>query len=121
MNQPKINACGCPGRFAPPTSRREFLEQASTGFGMLALAGLMADRAYAGLTPASTSSSVSAPHFTPRARNVIFLFMDGGPSHVDTFDPKPALKKHEGKKIGEAIRRERLAAVETFRSGFQPP
>lgn len=41
-----------------------------------------------------------SPHFAPRAKNVIFCFMDGGPSHVDTFDYKPMLKKHQGQKIG---------------------
>ena len=40
-------------------------------------------------------------HFVPRAKSVIFCFMDGGPSHVDTFDPKPMLKKHQGKPIGD--------------------
>lgn len=80
-------------------SRRELLARTSTGFGLMALAGLMADRTYAGL-----STQAPGPHFAPRAKNVIFLFMDGGPSHVDTFDPKPALAKHEGKAIGsEAV------------------
>src|SRR5207302_6194024 len=40
-----------------------------------------------------------APHFPPRAKRVIFLFMNGGPSHVDTFDPKPSLEKYEGKPL----------------------
>ncbi|MFO0880579.1 MAG: DUF1501 domain-containing protein [Gemmataceae bacterium] len=74
-------------------TRRDFLRESSTGFGMLALAGLMADRSYAGLASARTPA-------TPRARHVIFCFMDGGPSHVDTFDHKPALTKHQGKPIG---------------------
>ncbi len=46
------------------------------------------------------NQGLAAPHFRPRAKNVVFCFMDGGPSHVDTFDPKPMLKKHEGKAIG---------------------
>src|SRR5687767_3611366 len=73
----------------PFGSRREWLARASAGFGLLALRGMLA----AGDRP--------KPHFTPKAKAVIFLFMDGGPSHVDTFDPKPALAKHEGKPIGE--------------------
>ncbi len=83
--------CNCAGRLPSVRSRRGFLQQASAGFGWLALNGLFARDA--GSTP--------APHFAPRAKNIIFCFMDGGPSHVDTFDPKPMLKKHEGKPIGE--------------------
>ena len=86
----------CPGSIAPATTRREFLQRNSNGFGLLALAGLMADRSYAGLT-----ETTGQPHHTPRAKHVILLFMDGGPSHVDTFDFKPALAKYHGTKIGE--------------------
>lgn len=68
--------------------RRDILKSASAGFGWLALQGIL--RAEGGIS------------FPSRARNVIFCFMDGGPSHVDTFDPKPSLKKHEGAKIGES-------------------
>ena len=85
---------GCLGSIAPPFSRRGFLQQASAGFGWLAWKALFAQNASAAL----------APNFTPRAKNIIFCFMDGGPSHVDTFDPKPMLNKHEGKAIGsEAV------------------
>jgi hypothetical protein len=66
-------------------SRRQILSGASAGFGMLAFRA-MADVPF---------------HRRPRARNIIFCFMDGGPSHVDTFDPKPMLRKHEGRPIGE--------------------
>lgn len=81
---------GCLGCVQQPISRRGLLQQASAGFGWLALSGLFA------------RSAKAATHFRPRAKNVIFCFMDGGPSHVDTFDPKPMLKEHEGKAIGEA-------------------
>ena len=77
-------------------SRRGFLHRSACGFGGLALAGLLGDRAFAG-----TSAGVALRQ-APKARNVIFCFMDGGPSHVDTFDPKPLLKLHEGKAIGES-------------------
>lgn len=89
-------ACRCPGSLPPPRTRREFLRTASDGFGLLALAALMADRAYAGPAP-----TMPLPHHRPRARHVIFCFMDGGPSHVDTFDYKPALAKYQGKPIGD--------------------
>jgi hypothetical protein len=65
-------------------TRREMLTRSATGFGMLALSSLLADEAKA------------EPHFKPRARNVIFLFMDGGVSHVDSFDPKPELDRRDG-------------------------
>ena len=71
----------------PPVSRRQLLRNASAGFGWLALSGMIAEQA--------TAKPV------PRVRRVIFCFMDGGPSHVDTFDPKPMLKKHEGKRVGD--------------------
>lgn len=72
----------------PLPSRRSWLQSSSAGFGWLAFAGLAdADRKVA---------------TTARAKNVIFCFMDGGPSHVDTFDPKPMLSIRQGEKIGES-------------------
>jgi hypothetical protein len=81
-------SCNCPGRIASSRTRRGILQRSAAGFGWLAL------RAMAG--------AASPLQQAPRARNIIFCFMDGGPSHVDTFDPKPMLKKHEGKPIGES-------------------
>jgi hypothetical protein len=66
------------------------LESTANGFGLVALSALLADRACAD-PPAGPR-----PHFAARARNVIFLFMDGGVSHVDTFDPKPELERRDG-------------------------
>jgi hypothetical protein len=74
-------------------SRREMLTRSGVGFGMLGLSNLLAEESAAARTP----MAVAAGHFKPRAKHVIFLFMNGGPSHVDTFDPKPELKKQEGK------------------------
>jgi hypothetical protein len=70
-------------------SRRQVLRQTALGFGFLALADLLRAADQAG--PAKT------PHFAPKAKGVIFLFMKGGPSHVDTFDPKPLLDRDDGK------------------------
>ena len=83
----KVSPTKCPGRIATPVTRRGFLQGASAGFGWLAFSALFGN---------------AAPMFKARAKNVIFCFMDGGPSHVDTFDPKPMLKKHQGKRIGES-------------------
>ncbi len=88
-------SCGCPGRLSGPMTRREMLKTATAGFGTLALSALMAEEAYAGLRP------VSGPHYRPRAKAVIFCFMDGGVSHVDSFDPKPKLTEHHGNLVGK--------------------
>src|SRR5262245_54505251 len=72
------------------------LRRAGAGFGSLALAALLADEAPAANAPA-TPLAPRAPHFPARAERVIFLFMPGGPSQVDTFDPKPRLTRDHGK------------------------
>ena len=86
-------------------TRREMLSRAGGGFGSLALAGLLADQGLlADSTPSTLSPLAAKPaHFAPKAKSVIFLFMYGGPSHVDLFDYKPALKKFAGKKVSEAV------------------
>ena len=85
-----------------PISRREALRETSAGFGALALHGLLGQWAMADQRPPLTGQGVSplSPRlagFTPRAKRVIFLFMHGGPSQVDTFDHKPALRRDHGK------------------------
>jgi hypothetical protein len=91
------------GQLAPgyPLSRRQMLNVFANGFGMLGLAGLLAEKsrgAEAGVS-AFNPLAVKTPHHTPRAKRVIFLFMSGGPSHVDTFDPKPRLDRDNGKPL----------------------
>lgn len=85
--------------------RRQFLSQSACGFGMLALADLLAGESAHGETPAVDRGAQSVgsgdlapkpPHFPARAKRVIFLFMHGGPSQVDTFDYKPELQKRDG-------------------------
>ena len=81
-------------------SRREMLQLSGGGFGALALNSLLhADGAPAAPTAAANPLAAHPPHFAPRAKAVIFLFMYGGPSHVDLFDPKPELEKWHGKAI----------------------
>ncbi len=82
----------CPGFEAPVMSRRDFLKYSNLGFGMLAFNGLTSRWASAAPQPL-------IPHIAPRAKHVIFLFMDGGVSHIDTFDPKTELDKWHGKKV----------------------
>jgi hypothetical protein len=71
------------------------LRTTANGFGAVALSALLADR-----SPAAPQGT-PGPHFRSRAKNVIFCFMDGGVSHVDTFDPKPMLAKLDGKPVGK--------------------
>src|SRR5262249_34727421 len=85
------------------TSRREFLFKAGQGFGALALGAMLAKD---GLLPAAAADEAPgnplAPrpsHHPARARSVIFLFMEGGPSHLDTFDPKPELTRRHGERL----------------------
>ncbi|WP_040351884.1 DUF1501 domain-containing protein [Blastopirellula marina] len=89
---------------SPLLSRRSMLQQVGGGFGMLGLAGLFAQQAAAG----SETLSSAVPHFPAKAKRVIFLFMSGGPSQIDTFDPKPHLQKYDGQRpAGTDIRTER--------------
>ncbi|HLJ53472.1 MAG TPA: DUF1501 domain-containing protein [Chthonomonadaceae bacterium] len=80
-----------------PVSRREMLQICGGGFGMLGLTGLLADQARAATN--ANPLAVRSPQFPARAKRVIFLFMSGGPSHVDTFDPKPRLTAESGKPL----------------------
>ncbi len=77
-------------------TRRAMLSQCASGFGALALAGLQQQTTFAG-RDSSGSHARHGPHHRVRAKNVIFLYMDGGPSQIDTFDPKPMLNKFDGK------------------------
>ena len=77
-------------------SRREMIRRSGIGFGTAALGSLLADSA-AG--ERKSPMAPQPPHFMPKAKRVIHLFMNGGPSHVDTFDPKPALAKNAGKEL----------------------
>jgi hypothetical protein len=83
-------------------TRREFLQRAGMGLASLGVASLLAEDA----APASPLAP-RPPHFRPRARHVIHLFMNGGPSHIDTFDPKPALAKYAGQRLPLHLETER--------------
>src|SRR5262245_21871181 len=77
-----------------PRSRRQLLQRCANGFGAVALTTLMTERAFGGqLTP-------RGGHHHAKAERVIFLYMNGGPSQVDTFDPKPRLQREHGQPIG---------------------
>src|SRR5262245_24500375 len=95
MNVPKL--------FAPPNrypSRRTFLSRAGGGFGMLALAGLLDGEGLLAKPAAATNPlAPRLPHFAGKAKSVIWLFMNGGQSQVDTWDYKPELEKRDGQEL----------------------
>ncbi|HKI20947.1 MAG TPA: DUF1501 domain-containing protein, partial [Isosphaeraceae bacterium] len=82
-----------------PLSRRDWLLQAGAGFGGLALLDLLTRDAEAGPEPGSHVPISESWHRPAPARSVIFLFMEGGPSHLDTFDPKPELNRMAGQPL----------------------
>ena len=86
------------GRYSAFQTRRDFLKKAGAGFGLLALGDLLGQH---GLLAAERANplAVKLPHFAPKAKSVIWLFMEGGPSGFDLFDPKPELDKRHGQPL----------------------
>ena len=85
-----------------PMTRRQMLRRFANGFGMVGLAGLLAEDWMSSALAADSAANpllVKPPQYAARAKRIIFLFMSGGPSHVDTFDPKPRLSKDNGKPL----------------------
>ncbi len=85
-------------------TRRDLLQQTATGFGMLGLATLMSDQKLLAQAPSSNPLAPRPAHFVPKAKRIIHVFMNGGPSQVDTFDPKPALVRYNGQRPPTADR-----------------
>ena len=104
-------------------SRRQILASMGGGFGLLGLAGVMSDGGLVSNALAASDAvsplAPKAPHFAPRAKHVIFLFMNGGPSHVDTFDPKPALEQYAGQKPEELAKDYQRTVGKLFPSPFK--
>jgi hypothetical protein len=95
----------------PPLNRREFLARSGMGMGSLALAGMV--------NAGNNSMEPGSPHFAAKAKRVVHIFCNGGPSQVDTFDPKPLLDKWHGKKLPtKNLRTERKTGA-AFRSPFK--
>src|SRR6187397_106825 len=88
----------------PTRSRRDFLSNAGAGFGALALGALLAGDGYAAAVKGKNPLAPKPPHFPPKAKSVIFLFMEGGPSHIDLFDPKPELEKFAGQPLPSSFK-----------------
>src|SRR6266853_1889619 len=102
-------------------TRRELLQRTGMGMGTVALAGLLGDtRALQANESTNTVNPLApkAPPFPAKAKRVLHLFMNGGPSHVDTFDPKPSLTKFSGKPIPITLKTERRTGS-AFGSPFE--
>ncbi|MFP6583558.1 MAG: DUF1501 domain-containing protein [Candidatus Hydrogenedentota bacterium] len=85
-------------------TRREFLGQGMKGLGAIALTSMLGgNRAFAASQPGVNFGSINPLHFAPKAKRVIFLYMAGGPSHLETFDYKPELAKQDGKPMPESF------------------
>src|SRR5581483_10944603 len=93
----------CTGHGPRPLTRRQALKRFASGFGMLGLADLVAREAIGAEVGGGNPLALRAPMYAPRAKNVIFLFMAGGPSHVDLFDPKPRLTRETGRPLPFAM------------------
>ncbi|MEX2263998.1 MAG: DUF1501 domain-containing protein [Bryobacteraceae bacterium] len=94
-------------------TRRGLLRTIGSGFGMVGLADTL------GANRSSSPLAVKPPHFAPKAKRVIFLFLNGGPSQVDSFDPKPELTKHHGKPIPSGNLKTERRTGNLLRSPFQ--
>ena len=84
-------------------TRRDFLRRGGAGFGALALSYLMGADKLLGATRATNPLAAKPGHFPAKAKSVIFLFMEGGPSHLDTFDPKPKLNELAGQRLPDSF------------------
>lgn len=92
----------------PTSSRRRFLMKSGSGLGAIAFSHLLGQSGFAPMLRAATADNPLAPkspHHPPKAKSVIWLFMEGGPSHIDLFDPKPALEKYAGQPMPESYGR----------------
>ncbi len=103
-------------------SRRDFFSRCAGGIGTAALFDLLARDGYAANLEAPDPLAPRAPHFAPKAKNVIFLFMEGAPSQMDLFDPKPALQKWHGKPLPPSLTKDlKLAFIKPTASVLASP
>ncbi len=92
-------------------TRRDFLNRCGMGFGALGLGALMGTDAFGGEQSSIATLAERSPHFRPKAKRVIHIFANGGPSQVDTFDPKPMLTKWDGRRLPVKLKTERVTGA----------
>src|SRR5215813_10171127 len=85
-------------------TRRQLFGRTAAGLGTVALASLLNERLFAADASLHSEGALSALHFAPKAKRVIYLFMSGGPSHIDLFDYKPKLKEYHGQELPGSVR-----------------
>ena len=109
-------------QFRTIQTRRDFFNRCAGGMGTAALYDLLAREGYAAELKAEDPLAPKAPHFAPKAKNVIFLFMEGAPSQMDLFDPKPALQKWHGKPLPPSMTKDlKLAFIKPTASVLASP
>ncbi len=96
-------------------TRRRFLTRTSAGLGLLAVASILDPKALVRAAP--SGDALGSPHFQPRAKRVIHLFMGGGPSHVDLFDPKPKLRELHGEEMPKDVLGQQRVTLMTRNQG----
>lgn len=105
-------------QFVRTMTRRGMLRSSACGFGQMVLSAIAADNATAARNPSDSPLGPQIPHIHPRAKRIIFLFMWGGPSHVDLFDPKSRLNKQSGTLLGKDVGIDRGDLGEILSSPF---
>src|SRR5258707_14763936 len=100
-----------------PITRRDLLRRATLGVGSVGLTAILADESAAETTP--NPLATKAPPLPARAKRLVHLFMNGGPSHVDTFDPKPLLDRFHGKPLSSPSLRTERKTAGALRSPFK--
>lgn len=98
-------------------TRRSFLTRTSAGLGSAAVASLLSPALFADPASLASASGVGLPHFAPKAKRVIYLFMSGGPSHIDLFDPKPKLMEMHGQELPSSVRGQQRVTLMTRNQG----
>ena len=100
-------------------TRREYLHRVGTGLGLIGLANVLSDNKLLADAPTPSPLAPKPPHFAPKAKRIIHLFMNGGPSQVDTFDPKPALDRYNGQRPPASNIRTERGTAGLMRSPFR--
>ena len=103
----------------PPQSRRQFLSEGARGLGALSLANVLGHSRVVAQSPSPLAAR--RPAFSASAKRVVFLFMEGGPSHLETFDPKPELRRRDGQPLPQSLKDVDLAQTNTEGSRLMAP
>src|SRR5207248_1964829 len=101
-------------------NRRQFFTRTGSGLAGIALAQMLHEDGLLAATASNDPLAPKQPHYTPTAKSIIWLFMEGGPSHVDLFDPKPKLAEMAGQPIPESMRPKFTAMANTSKNGLMP-